>query len=473
MSFSSISFLIFMVAVFIIYWILPHKFRWVALLAANVIFYASYEARFLLLILLLTLVSYFCAILMDKYTEHKKLFLVISVIITLGFLVFYKYTGFMLDSIQKAAGLFAIPFTAPTLKLIQPIGISFFSFQIIGYLTDVYRGKEKPITHLGKYAVFVSFFPNITSGPIERAGHFMPQLLKEKKFDYETAVTSSTLLLIGLIKKIIIADSISKYADAVFNNVSGGTGWSFVISAILFSVQIYCDFSGYSDMALGVAGLLGFKLIENFKQPYFAASIKEFWAGWHISLSTWLRDYVYIPLGGNRCSKARRNFNLLVTFLVSGLWHGANWTFILWGGIHGVWQILENTFNEKFGKKEGNFRSFMRHFITLIVVCLAWIFFRANSISDALYIVSHLFSRGSLIDALNFMGMSTMSLIKVVIMIVLLTLYDAFSRKGSLIDKFRQLKLPLRWIVYIAAAVLVIVVKVHNGADASFIYFQF
>lgn len=471
MSFSSISFLIFMVAVFIIYWVLPHKFRWVALLAANVIFYASYEARFLLLILLLTLVSYFCAILMEKYANRKKLILVISVVFTLLFLVYYKYTGFALDSVYKVLNLLAIPFSKVTLKLIQPIGISFFSFQIIGYLTDVYRGKQKAVTNLGIYAVFVSFFPNITSGPIERADHFIPQLYEEKKFDYEDGVYSSTLLLIGLIKKIVIADSLSKYVDAVFNNVHAGNGWSFIISAILFSIQIYCDFSGYSDMALGVAGLLGFKLIGNFKQPYFAASIKEFWAGWHISLSTWLRDYIYIPLGGNRCSKLRRNFNLLVTFLVSGLWHGANWTFILWGGIHGFAQIIENTLHEIRRNKKMN--KAVRHVITLVVVCIAWIFFRANSISDAGYIIFNLIRVGSLRDALTFMGMSGMSVLKVIIMIVLLTVYDYFSRKNDLIYKFRELKLPIRWAAYVLAAVLVIVVKLHNGADASFIYFKF
>lgn len=471
MSFSSITFLIFMVAVFIIYWILPHKLRWVVLLAANILFYASYEARFLLLILLLTPVSYFCAILMEKYHHRKKFILIISVIFTLLFLVYYKYTGFMLDSVFKVMSLLAIPFSKTTLKLIQPIGISFFSFQIIGYLVDVYRGRQKAVANFAQYAIFVTFFPNITSGPIERAGHFIPQLSEEKTFDYETAVYSSTLLLIGLIKKIIIADSLSKYVDAVFNNVHSGNGFGFIISAILFSIQIYCDFSGYSDMALGVAGLLGFKLFVNFKQPYFAASIKEFWAGWHISLSTWLRDYIYIPLGGNRCSKIRRNFNLLVTFLVSGLWHGANWTFILWGGIHGLAQIIENTLHDIGNGKRLN--KTIKHLVTLIVVCVAWIFFRANSISDAGYIIFNLFKLGSVKDALTFMGMSSLSVIKVIIMIALLTVYDYFSIKGDLIYKFRELKLPVRWIVYIAAAVLVIVVKLHNGADASFIYFKF
>lgn len=477
MSFSSISFLIFMVAVFILYWVLPHKFRWVALLAANVIFYASYEARFLLLILLVTLVSYFCAIFMERYPARKKLFLIIPIVVTVGFLVFYKYTGFILDSVNKITALLAIPGKESTLKLIQPLGISFFSFQIIGYMVDVYRGKQQAVGHLGKYAVFVSFFPNISSGPIERASHFLPQLEEEKKFDYDTAVYSLTLLLIGLIKKIIIADSISKYADAVFNNVAGANGWNFILGAILFSIQIYCDFSGYSDMAVGVAGLLGFKLFENFKQPYFATSIKGFWAGWHISLSTWLKDYIYIPLGGNRCSKARRNFNLMITFLVSGLWHGANWTYILWGGIHGLAQVIENTINEKFGSKSDSSKSsikeFMKHLITLAVVCLAWVFFRANSVSDAFYVITHLFSGGSFAEALAFMGMSTMSVIKIAVIIIALTVYDFYGRKTDVIKKFRELKLPIRWIVYIASAVVVIAVKVHNGADASFIYFKF
>lgn len=475
MSFSSISFLIFMVAVFIIYWILPHKFRWVALLAANVIFYASYEARFLLLILLLTLVSYFCAICMERYPGHKKLSLVISVIIPIGLLIFYKYSGFALDSISRILSYFAVPVGIPALKLIQPIGISFFSFQVIGYLADVYKGKQEAVRHLGKYAVFVSFFPNITSGPIERAPHFMPQLEEEKQFDYDTAVYSLSLLLIGLVKKIIIADSIAKYADNVFDNISAGSGFSFIFATVLFTVQIYCDFSGYSDMALGVAGLLGFKLINNFKQPYFAESIKQFWSAWHISLSTWLRDYVYIPLGGNRCSKFRRNFNLIVTFLVSGLWHGSNWTFVLWGGIHGVAQVIENTVYEKLPKKSetSSFSRALKHIITVLVVSFAWIFFRANSISDAFYIISHLFDFAPIRESLLSMGMSGMSVLKVLVMILLLTIYDAYSRKYDLIDKFRELKLPIRWICYVTVTALVIVLKIHNGADTSFIYFKF
>ena len=473
MSFSSLTFLIFMVAVFIGYWILPHNLRWCALLAANILFYASYEARFLLLILLLTLVSYFCAIAMTRYPNRKKLSLAISVIVTLLFLIFYKYAGFIVDTVGKITELAALDFHPTTLKLIQPVGISFFSFQIIGYLTDVYRGKQEAITHLGKYAVFVSFFPNITSGPIERAPHFMPQLEEEKQFDYENAVCSLSLLLVGLIKKVVIADSLSKYVDAVFNNISAGTGLSFLVASLLFSVQIYCDFAGYSDMALGVAGLLGFRLTENFRQPYFADSVKQFWAGWHISLSTWLRDYVYIPLGGNRCSKARRNFNLIVTFLVSGLWHGADWTYILWGGIHGVAQVIENTVKEKFKPGVSLISRIARHAITLIIVCLAWIFFRANCVSDAFYIITHLFSGGSVSDSLGVMGMSKLSVIKVILMIVLLAVYDGYSRKNDLIEMFRKQHPAVRWVVYIAAAVMVIVLKIHNGSDASFIYFQF
>ena len=482
MSFSSVSFLIFMVAVFIIYWILPQKYRWVALLAANVVFYASYEARFLLLILFVTLVSYFCALFMDKYQEHKKVYLTISVLITLGFLVVYKYAGLALETVEKIANLMKIPVQESTLRLLQPIGISFFSFQIIGYLADVYRGKQEAVRHFGKYAVFVSFFPNITSGPIERASHFIPQIDEEKKFDYECGVYGLSLILIGLLKKVVIADSISKYVDAVFNNVSGGCGFSFVFATILFTVQIYCDFAGYSDMALGVAKLMGFDLLVNFKQPYFASSIKEFWSRWHISLSTWLRDYVYIPLGGNRCSKARRNFNLIVTFLVSGLWHGANWTFLLWGGIHGVAQVIENSVKEIAAKRTKKNESindgqivqwFGKRAITLIVVSLAWIFFRANSVSDAFYIVSHLFMRGSLSDALMSMGMSMKSVLKVIIMIASITVYDYYSLKYDLIEKFRKIKLPIRWIAYVALATLVIVLKIHNGTDASFIYARF
>ncbi len=464
-----------MVAVFMIYWILPHQYRWVALLAANVIFYASFDARFLLLILLLTTVSFFCAPLFEQKKKAAKPLSICAVLLIVAVLAVFKYTSFALDSISKVTAYFAIPFTAPALKLLQPIGISFFSFQMIGYLSDVYTGKCKAYRHFGKFAVFTSFFATITSGPIERAGHFLPQLDEERSFDYEKTVYGAAILLTGLVKKVVIADTVAKYVDSVYNNLRSCSGASVLFATLLFALQIYCDFSGYSDMAVGLGKLLGFDLIINFRQPYFARSIREFWASWHISLSTWLKDYVYIPLGGNRKGIARRNLNLVITFLVSGLWHGANWTYLLWGLIHGLAQVIENTIRPKNKEKEPERKGvwFLQWLITFAVICLAWIFFRANSVSDAFYALTHLVMRGSFMQTLADLGLTVRAALKVLLMAAGLFAYDLFSRKYDLIRLLHQQKLPLRWVIYTVFAVMVIILKIHNGADASFIYFQF
>ena len=483
MSFSSISFLIFMVAVFILYWILPQSCRWAALLAANVVFYASFEARFLILILLLTVGSYFCAILLETYRNRAKLILGLSVALLVCCLAVLKYSDFALSSIDSITRTFAIPFTKPALKLIQPVGISFFTFMMIGYLVDVYREKVPACRHFGHYAVFVSFFANITAGPIERADHFLPQLREKKTFDYEQAAYGAMLLLIGLTKKIVIADCVSKYVDAAYENLHACTAASIGLATLLFALQIYCDFSGYSDMAVGVAKLLGFDLIINFKQPYFARSIREFWATWHISLSTWLRDYIYIPLGGNRKGTVRRNLNLIATFLISGLWHGANWTYVLWGLIHGTAQVIENAVYRR--TPEGKAPSFgkpstaklpiriLQHALTLLVIYVSWIFFRANTIGDAFYALTHLVTKGEILNSVFDLVMSRKSLLKVGFMALGLFLYDFFSRRQDVIWWLRARKWPLRWACYVIFAVLVIVLKIHNGAEEAFIYLQF
>ena len=465
------------------YWILPHQYRWVALLAANVIFYASFEARFLLLILLLTIVSYFCALGLERKGKGAGALFAVPILLIVLSLAVFKYTGFALNSVQKILDCFAIPFTAPVIRLLQPVGVSFFSFQMIGYLADVYRGKTRACRHFGKYAVFVSFFATITSGPIERAGHFLPQLEEKRDFQYEDAACGATLLLIGLFKKIVIADVVAKYVDNVYNNLHGSGGASVLAATLLFALQSYCDFSGYSDMAVGLAKLLGIDLIQNFKQPYFARSIKGFWASWHISLSTWLKDYIYIPLGGNRKGALRRSLNLLITFLVSGLWHGASWTYVVWGGVHGVAQIVENAVYSKtdackppVGAKDGLAKPaviFCQHVITLFVICLAWVFFRANSISDAFYALTHQVTGLSVTATLQALGMTWLAAGKVCFLALLLWIYDLLATKGDPILALRTKKWPLRWGLYRILGVSVIVLRLHNGADASFIYFQF
>lgn len=482
MLFNSVAFAFFMPIVFLLYWALPHRFRWMALLAANCWFYMSWDPKYIIVILLTTVVSYFSAFFIEK-TENKKRkkgILVIGVLITLVFLLVFKYTDFALTSVFKVLQLFAIPVQKTTLNLVMPIGISFYTFQMVGYIADVYTGKIKAEHHFGHYALFVSFFPNILSGPIERAANMLPQFKEEKKFIYDDAVYGLRLILLGFLKKMIFADSMSKYVDAVFNHTEGTSGLAFIIAIILFTFQIYCDFSGYSDIAIGVARLLGIRLMDNFKQPYYASSVKEFWQRWHISLSTWFRDYVYIPLGGNRVSKPRKNLNLLLTFLTSGLWHGANWTFVLWGGIHGLYQIIENTIKSAWKKhhpqtpaKHPKTVHTLQTLLTFCLVAYAWMFFRANSITDAIYITTHLFQGYNWQQALIDTSMSYLSVAKTLLAIVVLMLYDYFSLKKDLLSEMSKLKLPLRWLIYIAVTVLIIILSLHNGIKQEFIYFKF
>ena len=481
MLFSTAAFAVFMAGVFTVYLLMPHKYRWIVILAANAWFYISYDVRYLTVILITMAASFICARLMDKEQEakKKKILMVTGVITTLSLLLVFKYLNFALYTVSKILNKISIPMQETTLKLIMPVGISFYTFMAVGYLVDVYRGKAEPVRHFGKYAIFVSFFPNVSSGPIERAGHFIPQIDKEKSFDYDSVVYGARLLMLGMIKKIVIADMMVKYVDAVFNKVPEHSGICFAWATLLYTFEIYCDFSGYSDMAIGVARMLGFELTGNFRQPYLASSIKEFWGRWHISLSTWFRDYVYIPLGGNRCKKARRDLNLLITFLLSGLWHGASWTFVLWGGIHGVAQIIENRIKEAIGltrEKEKNLSRPVKLLLTILTFCIvsyAWMFFRANSISEALYIVRGMFTSFNLKDAMAQMTMSTKSVIKTTVAIVLLMIYDHFNEKGDLLLKMNKMKAPVRWVIYIASAILVIALKTHNTEVQEFIYFKF
>ncbi len=442
----------------------------------------------MIVILLTTVVSYFSAIVIERTenTRRKKWVLVLGILVTLSFLLVFKYTDFALNSVWKVLQLFAVQIQKTTLNLVMPIGISFYTFQMVGYIADVYTGKSKAEHHFGHYALFVTFFPNILSGPIERASNMLPQFQEEKKFHYDDAAYGMRLILLGFLKKLVIADSMSRYVDNVFNHTEGASGLAFVIAIILFTFQIYCDFSGYSDIAIGVARLLGIRLMDNFKQPYYAASVREFWQRWHTSLSTWFRDYIYIPLGGNRVSKARKNLNLLLTFLISGLWHGANWTFVLWGGIHGLYQIIENTIKSAWKKLKptaaasattvqgrSKLVQIGQTLLTFCLVAYAWMFFRANSITDAIYITTHLFQGYDLTQALLDAGMSYISVLKTLLAILALMLYDYFSLKHNLLVEIEKLKLPIRWLIYIIVAVLIIVLSLHNGVKQEFIYFKF
>lgn len=477
MLFNSLAFAIFLPIVFILYWAFPHKYRWIILLVASYYFYMSWNVKYVVLILLTTFVSYICGILVEK-TDKKsmKIFWMVSaLVVCLGVLFFFKYFNFISESVAAICNSIAIPMQPITLNLVLPVGISFYTFQSLSYVIDVYKKDVKAEKHFGKYALFVSFFPQLVAGPIERTSNLMPQLLEEQHFDLKEASYGLRQMLLGFIKKLIIADSLSRYADIVFDNVHYYFGLTFIVAAILFTFQIYCDFSGYSDIAIGTSKLLGIKLMTNFSSPYYATSIKDFWGRWHISLSTWFRDYIYIPMGGNRCSKLKNARNLMVTFLVSGLWHGANWTFVIWGGLHGLYQVIGKFFTGKFNAR---FPKVVQTIVTFALVAFAWIFFRANSVEDAFYVVTHLHNGlihfgNAFLKMMIDMGFNGFSFAKTVIAIVLLMVYDYFAQKQNVFAQMDKLKPVLRWIIYLVIVCFIIVLKLHNGTNQNFIYFQF
>ena len=344
MLFNSFQYPVFFTIVFIIYWNLEHKFRWPMLLIASYYFYMSWNAKYVALILFTTAVSYAAALLIERAesVRFKKAVLSVSALLCLGVLFVFKYFNFFFETLNAVFARFAIPLHVSTLNLLLPVGISFYTFQTLSYVIDVYRGNCRAERHFGIYATFVSFFPQLVAGPVERASNLLPQIKESRTFDYDQAVYGLKLMAWGYFKKLAIADVVAIYVDKAYENLASCTGFDLAAAVFFFTLQIYCDFSGYSDIAIGTAKLMGIDLMKNFDSPYFSCSVREFWRRWHISLSTWFRDYVYIPLGGSRCSKLRNYVNLLLTFLVSGLWHGANWTFVFWGGLHGVAQILEN-----------------------------------------------------------------------------------------------------------------------------------
>lgn len=491
MLFNSLAFGIFLPVVFIIYWAIPHKYRWIMLLAASWYFYMCWNPRYVLLILFTSLVTWAAARLAGETSDKKKkkFYLVLALIICLGLLSFFKYFNFVSNSVTDILKAFTIQLHPVTLKLVLPAGISFYTFQSLGYAIDVYRGKVKPEKNFFKYALFISFFPQIMAGPIGRADQLMPQLFEERQFDRKKASEGLRQMLWGYFKKMIIADTLVTYVDAVFNNAKGNFGLTLIAATVMFTFEIYCDFSGYSDIAIGTAKLMNIDLMTNFNSPYFARSVREFWSRWHISLSTWFRDYVYIPLGGNRCSEKRNALNVMITFLLSGLWHGASWTYVIWGGLHGIYQVTENFCHKHLAKKE--YRSMKEKdikrsvpwsiahgILTFILVSFAWSFFRANTVSDALYIASHM-HRGlahisnSYVMMLTSMGLDTEKLLWVAGYIVVLMAVDFVALRHNIYEEFGKWKLPVRWVIYVCLTVFIIVMKLHNGTNQQFIYFQF
>lgn len=387
MLFDSPVYLVFLALVVVLYWRLGWKKQNLFLLAASYFFYGWWDWRFLALMLASTLVDYNFGIKIadSPNCRLRRTLLVASLAMNLGFLGFFKYCNFFADSLTHVMASLGVGHVSPLfLAIILPPGISFYTFQEVAYIVDVYHGKQEPSRSLVDYALFISLFPHLIAGPIQRPSHLLPQVQRPREFDSRKVFGGLMLILSGLFRKCVIADNCAVLANAVFAGQLGHSCFSLLIGVYAFAWQIYGDFGGYSDLARGSAQLLGFHFMVNFRQPYFACSLQDFWRRWHISLSTWLRDYVYIPLGGNRLGEARTYINLLTTMLLGGLWHGANWTFVVWGAVHGVWLAVERFFTSSVLKRhdEVNF-GWIGRFATLTVVGLAWVFFRASSVKEA------------------------------------------------------------------------------------------
>lgn len=384
MLFNSFDFFVFFVVTSCIYFAIVHRFRWFLLLVVSCYFYMYFIPAFIVILFVTIIIDYFAGLGIEKSLgKRKKIYLILSVITNIGILVLFKYYNFITSNINSYLpneSQFSL------LSIVLPVGLSFHTFQAMSYTIEVYRGNQKAEKHFGIYALYVMFYPQLVAGPIERPQNILHQFKEEKKLDLDRISSGLKRILYGLVKKVVVADRLAIVVDEVYANPEAYNGVAFLIGAVFFSFQIYCDFSGYSDIAIGSARVLGFDLMKNFKQPYFSKSITEFWSRWHISLSTWFKDYLYIPLGGNRVSKTHLAFNLLIVFMVSGLWHGANWTFIVWGAIHGILVVLSNMI-----KLDIKLPSFFSSSITFIIVTIVWIFFRAESLDVAVNYLYRMF----------------------------------------------------------------------------------
>ena len=450
-----------------IYFLLPSlKWRNLFLLAASYYFYMNWKPTYALLLLFSTAVTYLAALGIEHYREKKKkrFCLVFSLVLNLGILFLFKYFNFAAENINSLFSYWGIVIDIPDFPFLLPVGISFYIFQALGYSIDVYRGKTVAEKNFFIYALFVSFFPQLVAGPIERSTNLLPQFKQKYSFSYENAMTGIRLMVWGYFLKLVLADRCALYVDPIFNNVEHHNGGSFLLASFFFPFQIYGDFAGYSLIAIGSAKFMGFRLMENFRRPYFATTVTEFWHRWHISLSTWFKDYVYIPLGGNRVSTIRCYANVMITFIISGIWHGANWTFILWGTIHGVLQCIEKMLGWNKKQWKGMER-FIHWAMTFCVVCLAWIFFRANTISDAFTIIKGIFTN----MGVPYMRLADFGAISLALMLLLFKeSIDEYHWKIRISDSPNWL---VRHIYIVSMIAYVILLGVLNSDQ--FIYFQF
>lgn len=501
MLFNSISFACFFPVVVSIYYSIPTKARYIWLLVASYFFYMCWNVKYVILIAFSTVSTYIVACVIQginllndldyKFRIHlKRIILIGGIGLNLFILFLFKYYNFFVSAVSYVLSKVDLHFNINTIDLLLPVGISFYTFQVIGYIVDVYRGDVAAEKNILKYALFVSFFPQLVAGPIERSENLLKQINQENKFNYDSVRSGLLLMAWGYFEKIVVADRIAIIVDRVYSKPDDFYGIEILITTILFGIQIYGDFAGYTHIAIGAAEVMGFKLMNNFKQPYLANSIKEFWRRWHISLSGWFKDYLYIPLGGNRCSTLKSNWNLLITFIVSGLWHGAAIHYIVWGAINGAYQVIENCILKRcsiilriYKKMFDNIIfKIISIFITFILVDFAWMFFRAEDLSEVMFMLRKIIGDGILYDLnivnehINMMGINVNHLCILGISIIILLIIDIIHEKGIHIRPYvLSLNLTLRWVLYIGIACFLLIILIQDfGVGASnFIYFQF
>ena len=490
MLFNSLEFLVFLPAILMVFWIVPDRFRWIPLLIASYYFYMYWNPQLIFLILFTTVISYLCGILLSKAGDRRALrraILGITMVSCLGVLIFFKYFNFLYDVFFDIAGIFG---GAPSgyFSIVLPVGISFYTFQTASYVVDVYRRNIEPEKHFGYFALFVTFFPQLVAGPIERPNALLPQLRAKKRLRDVDFVGAFRFMLVGFFKKIAVADFIGITVNSVYGNVEGANGLSALLATLLFSAQIYCDFSGYSDIAVGTAKLFGVELTENFKTPYVARSIKEFWGRWHISLSSWLRDYIYFPIGGSRVSNARWVFNITLVFFISGLWHGASYNFIIWGLLHALFQIVgkftlpvRNRFWQMLKiSPDGRTVSALRRFGTFVLVTLSWVFFRADTPADAISLIVKIFSDYSFDGAYFTRSAEILSLSLTTLLYGAFALMMMLTLEGIKYPKASKAPPRVRKIARFACYAVMFwsiigvwVLLQSSNIGSSFIYFQF
>ena len=498
MLFNSLQFLVFFPVVLLITYVLPKRVRYIWLLVASYFFYMCWNAVYALLILASTFVTYVSGLLIDDLEfsdlddraceRRQKLVIAASFLINLGILFYFKYANAALDLLTALSSIVHIQFNVPQFDILLPVGISFYTFQALSYTMDVYRGDVEVETNFLRYALFVSFFPQLVAGPIERSSHLLGQLREPRSFDYDRARDGFMLMIWGFFLKLVLADRIAIFVDTVYGNYTTYQGLFVVVATVLFALQIYCDFAGYSTIAMGAAEILGVDLMENFDAPYLSTSVGDFWRRWHISLTSWFRDYLYIPLGGSRKGTFRTNLNKMIVFLVSGLWHGADLSFVVWGGLNGLYQVIGETFkptrdlivNALHIKRSNPLHQLLQGLITFVLIDFAWIFFRANTLPEAFSVISSMlytFNPGILSDGTLFScGLDAANFVLLLVAILVLLVADILKRRGVCVRHvIAAFPMPLRHVILVFSICFILVFGIWGSAydAAGFIYFQF